>query len=93
MWDADAQKNEQPQNKPGNGMKIVGINLLILLIYTIGLKFVDGGAIFDAILIAAHLFVCIILAIALGSRFWLLSGILVLVIGFSTCVMFSNGIG
>jgi len=93
MWDADPKKNEQPQNKSGDGMKIVGINLLILVIYLIALKFVEGGAIFDALLIAAQLFVCIILAIALRSRYWMLSGILVLVIGFSTCVTLGGAIG
>lgn len=78
---------EQPKRQ-NTGMKIVGYNILALIIYTLlcRLGSTDGGGILDAFLIAIHVFVCIIMAIGSRSWVWLLSGILVLVIGFSTCV-------
>lgn len=83
------------QNKSAAGMKIVGFNILVLVIYT-ALCSIDasgGGFIFDAFLILAHVVVCIIMALAKRSWIWLLSALLVLVIGFSTCVSFSGGLG
>ncbi|WPU92167.1 hypothetical protein SNE25_22865 [Mucilaginibacter sabulilitoris] len=80
------------QNKGAAGMKIVGINILVLVIYTslltIGTN--GGGFIFDAFLILAHVIVCIVMAITKRSWIWLLSAILVLAIGFSTCVSFGG---
>lgn len=80
-----------PSEKPKGqnvGMKIVGYNILALIIYTLLSRFAaaDGGPIFDMFFIAIHVFVCIIMSIVARSWVWLLSGILVLVIGFSTCV-------
>ncbi|SDP75119.1 hypothetical protein SAMN05428975_2506 [Mucilaginibacter sp. OK268] len=78
---------EQPKRQ-NTSMKIVGYNLLALIVYTLLSRFAatDGGAIFDMFFVAIHVFVCIIMAIVARSWVWLLSGILVLVIGFSTCV-------
>lgn len=80
------------QNKSFAGMKIVGINMLILAIYTVlcSIDSSGGGFIFDAFLILIHVLVCIIMAIAKRSWIWLLSGVIVLVIGFSTCVSFGS---
>lgn len=80
------------KDKNLTGMKIVGINILILAVYTLLCKLDsnDGGFIFDAFLIAIHVFVCIIMAIVKRSWMWLLSALLVLGIGFSTCVSFAN---
>ena len=80
------------QSKSFAGMKIVGINMLILAIYAV-LCSIDaggGGFIFDAFLILIHVLVCIIMAIVKRSWIWLLSGVIVLVIGFSTCVSFGS---
>jgi len=41
---------------------------------------------FEAMFIGLQVFVCIIMAIVKRSGMWLLSGFLVLIIGFSTCV-------
>ncbi|MGF7039153.1 hypothetical protein [Mucilaginibacter lappiensis] len=80
------------QNKSYAGMKIVGINILILAIYAVLCSIDSGGGdiIFDAFLILIHVVVCIIMAIVKRSWMWLLSALLVLVIGFSTCVSFGS---
>jgi len=92
MWDPDPPGEQRPGNKPGVNMKIVAYNLLTLVSYTILLKFVDEGEIYDALLIAGQLFACLIIAIVQRSGYWVLSGLLVLVIGFSTCVLLGGGI-
>jgi hypothetical protein len=78
---------EQPKGR-NPGMKIVGYNMLALIIYMLlsRLSANEGGGIFYAFFIAIHVLVCIIMAIGSRSWAWLLSGLLVLVIGFSTCV-------
>lgn len=90
--------NWQPQppfgdkgNKP-SGMKIVGYNLLVFAIYTAlcAATADDGGFIFDMFLIGIHVLVGIVLAIANRNWAWLLSALIVLVIGFSTCVGMIN---
>ena len=80
-----------PVNNEGKrppAMKIVGYNLLVLAAYTIICTITnkDGGAIFDMFFIGIHFFIGIILAIVNKSWIWLLSALMVLIIGFSTCV-------
>ena len=76
--------------KPNAGMTIVGINLLALAFYTIVCKFNEGGVILDAFLIFCHVLTCICFALGKRSWMWFLSAVLVLAIGFSTCVMIGN---
>lgn len=78
-------------NKPSN-MKIVGYNLLVFAAYTVICEVTanDGGFVFDMFFIGIHVIVGIILAIANRSWAWLLSALIVLVIGFSTCVGMLN---
>jgi hypothetical protein len=87
---ATGGSNPAPEQPKGQnpGMKIVGYNILALIIYTLLCRLGGNevGLIFDAFIIVVHVFVCIIAAIASRSWAWLLSGLLVLVIGFSTCV-------
>jgi len=82
-------------NAPGNheekkpsAMKIVGYNLLVFAAYTVicAVTSKDGGFIFDMFFIGIQCFACIILAIINRSLVWLLSALMVLIIGFSTCV-------
>jgi hypothetical protein len=85
-------------NKPQKNFKIgiVGYNMIALAAYTIifGLAAKQGGVIFDALFIFAHVLVGIVLAIAYRSWMWLLSALMVLIIGFSTCAgMLSIGGG
>jgi len=66
--------------------KIVGINLGVLIAYTLMSALSPGGIIFDAFAIVVHVIVCMMLTLTGPKRMqWLLSGVLVLVIGFSTC--------
>jgi hypothetical protein len=85
---AQGPDGDRPPRKPSVDMQILGYNLIALIIYTVAFKFVESGAVFDMLLIAAHLFVCILLSIVKQSGYWLLAGVLVLIIGFSTCVYF-----
>lgn len=73
--------------KPMDGMTVVALNLLALAAYTLAFKFVSGGFIADAFCLVIHVCFCIIKAISDKSWLWLLGGLLVLVIGFSTCAM------
>lgn len=81
-------EEQQPNNepKPNKGIQIVGYNLLALAIYTLAFKFVDGGMILDAILLFFHVLISLIMAAALKNWMWFLAAVLVLAIGFSTCV-------
>ncbi|UOE46906.1 hypothetical protein MTO98_21105 [Mucilaginibacter sp. SMC90] len=91
-------RNENQDKFPGNenkkspAMKIVGYNLLVLAVYTIicAITNKDGGVIFDMFFIGIQFFACIIFAIINRSWVWLLSAIMVLIIGFSTCVGMLN---
>ena len=89
IWDPNPPKEErqpEPGGKPPAGMRNVGFNLLALAFYTIICGFIrDGGIIFDAILIACHFFVCLIMAAVEQKWVWALSALAVLLIGFSTC--------
>lgn len=78
--------------KPNGEMTIVGINLLILVAYTLIFKLGAGseGLLLDAFIIFIHVVVCIGMAIGKKSGFWLLSAFLVLVIGFSTCYLMAG---
>lgn len=76
------------KNNPFPGIGILGINLMILIIYTLLCKMANNldSLAFEAMFIGVQVFVCIGMAIAKRSGMWLLSGFLVLIIGFSTCV-------
>jgi hypothetical protein len=80
------------QGKVPDGMKIVGYNILVLVVYTVLCKFSSdlGGLVAEAFLIGIHVLVCIVMAIIKRSGIWLLAGILVLIIGFSTCIYVGN---
>jgi len=82
--------------KPKPQMKIVGINLLVMVGYTIIARLtvinahgedILGGAILLALLIGVHVLACLLTAAASlkSTRYWLLSSLLVLLVGFSSC--------
>ena len=79
-------QNQPPEGKPASGVKIVGINLGVFVAYTLLSMLTDGGFLFAGILMIVHVFVCIILALYYRKWSWVLGGLLVLIIGFSTCV-------
>lgn len=81
-----------PGNEGSSNFYIVGYNMLALIIYTLALKFSKdlAGYFLDAVLLVVHVLICIILAIAEKGQkvwMWVLSAVLVLVIGISTCVV------
>jgi len=80
------------EGKKPSAMKIVGYNLLVFAAYTVicAVTSKDGGFIFDMFLIGIQFFACIIFAIINRSLVWLLSAIMILIIGFSTCVGLIN---
>lgn len=94
IWDPNPPPPaEEPQpggnNKAMKRMRIVGINLFILLVYTLISAATRGNAaIIDAIFIAIQVVTCLILAIALFDWIWVLSAFVVLLIGLSTCTQF-----
>lgn len=80
-------KSQDPANKKTRkDLRILGLNLLILIAYSILSRLTAGGGILDAVFIGAHLLCCILIGAVERSWAWLLSGLLVLVIGFATCV-------
>jgi hypothetical protein len=81
-----------PQDEKPNsgGMRIVGINLAVLAVYTIISALIRELWVLDMFFIGLQFVTCIVMAIVKRKWSWLLSGILVLVIGFSTCVSLIN---
>lgn len=86
MIEDDQKETKKPL--PGE-MLILTYNLLALAFYTVLCKMDKSGAgfIFDAILIFFHVIFCVIMAAGQNRRYWFLTALLVLIIGFSTCVM------
>jgi hypothetical protein len=78
----------ESKNNPFPEIKILGINLVVLIIYTVLCKMGNGleNLILEAFFIGLQVLVCIVAASAKKSGIWLLSALLVLVIGFSTCI-------
>jgi len=84
-----AEDNSAKEKKRNNGAAIIGYNILALVIYTLLFKLTgDSGAlVLDAFVLFLHVVFCIGMSIGKRSGWWLLSSLLVLVIGFSTCAM------
>lgn len=85
----EEQRNmQEPPVNTTSSLKIVGINLAVFFIYTvIGIASMgeDGG--FSAMILAViHAFICVIIAIIARRWVWVLSALLLIVIGFATCV-------
>jgi len=79
------------ENKPKktiSNMHIVGINLAILVSYTIIFRFINGGFIFDAFFIGIQFLTCLIAAMVFDKGIWVLSAFVVVLIGLSTCAEF-----
>jgi len=88
-------KNEPQKPRPDYKIMIVGINLAVLATYTIYNSVHrdhDGYIVIgEAFLIAVQIIICLITAIFVYRKEFLLSALVVLLIGFSTCwVVFYN---
>ena len=86
------EKTENPVTKLR--LVIIVINILVLIGYTIYFDVADKGEynfIAVAILNAIQFIICLITAIFIYRKEFLLSAALVVLIGFSTCVMVIGG--
>lgn len=72
--------------KSSKDLRILGLNLLILVGYSIISRFTEGGPLLDAGFLAIHICFCMIMAGVARNWAWVLSGVTVLIIGFATCV-------
>ena len=78
-----------PPKRPDSkiNMKIAGYNLAAMLVY--GLLFVgvmgNDGFILFGLVFLGHAFACLIVAIVQRKWVWVLSSVLIVIIGFSTC--------
>lgn len=77
--------SEEKMRKYSLNMRIVGVNLLVLAGYTIISRVIPGGFILNGYAIIVHFILCLIKAIIHKSWIWLLTAIMVLLIGCSTC--------
>lgn len=82
------EKEKADPEKTPNRWRIVGYNILGLIIYTLLCRFTEGGIFLDCLLVGIHFLCCIIVAISVKKWEWVLSAFLVLAIGFSTCVTY-----
>lgn len=84
----------QKGNRGNNKMIVAGINLLILMAYTVYFrKFAYEELIIlaEAISIFIHVLLCLVLAIFVLRKEFLFSALIVLLIGFSSCwIVFTN---
>jgi hypothetical protein len=74
-------------DKPAANYKILGGNLLVFALYTLtALSTGTDGGVAALCLAGIQFIICTILAIAYKRSVWFLSAVLVLIIGFGTCV-------
>jgi hypothetical protein len=73
---------------------VVAINMAVMIAYTLYTRYVESGElniILNAFFVGIHAVLCLILAIFVWRKEFLLSALLVLLIGFSTCwVIFTH---
>ena len=78
-------KDESDDKRSASGMQILGINLGVLAVYTIVSGFVRGGIAMDTVCLFFHAIICFAVALVHRPQVWILSGLMVAIIGFSTC--------
>lgn len=76
----------EEENKIKEKWKVVGYNTLALMGYTLLCRFVSGGIIFDCVLVGIHFLIAMILSISLKKLEWLFSALIIIIVGFSTCI-------
>ncbi len=79
----------EEENKNLVGFKIIGLNLLIFVVYVL-LFLVGKLAELALFLYFLHFFACIIVGAVKKNLYWILSGVLIILIGFSTCIFLLN---
>nr|WP_294794309.1 hypothetical protein [uncultured Mucilaginibacter sp.] len=83
----DKPQNETPEQPKTPAMKIVGYNLLVVLSYGIPcvISGDESGLMFYAIMVVIHFLFCVCAAIYTSKLIWLLSGLLIIIVGLSFC--------
>ena len=85
MMEDDKMPTEEPTET--SSLKIVGLNILVFAIYTVICVSAGGEAGFFAFVLAGiQAFICVIVAIIAKRWIWVLSALMLLVIGFATCL-------
>jgi hypothetical protein len=79
--------NKKQRSKHDQKIIVIGINLAVLAAYTIyfGVNKDSEMAIAEAFFIAIQIIICLITAIFVYRKEFLLSALVILLIGFSTC--------
>ena len=78
---------EEKEEKSISGIAIVGYNLLSLLVYTVIFRLIGGaGFILFGLIFLCHFVMCLLLTFSDKKHlYWLLSAVIVLIVGISTC--------
>jgi len=81
--------NDKENKKKDRTVLIAGINITILIGYTVWIRAIEGNnnALALGLLIIFHIILCIIISPFIYSKGFLLSALLVLLVGFSTCYL------
>lgn len=79
----------EEENNNLKGFKIIGLNLLIFVVCVI-LLFVSPFKSFAITLYILHLLFCVIIGAVTENLYWILSSLIIILIGFSTCVILFN---
>jgi len=80
--------DEQQQSKRTDSFMIIGCNLLLMVAYTVLDRVSGSGGMLDCTFLLIHVVTCWVFSISRKSWAWSLAGLLVLLIGASTCVKF-----
>lgn len=88
MKSPDMEENPTPPKERNNSTsKIVGFNMLAMVIYTIICRFAqEAGPVIDMFLIGIHFLICLFALMTKNKSAWALSAALVLLLGCSSCV-------
>jgi len=88
--DDPAGKEDKPEkSKSGTSgkMALVGANLLFMVFYFVLARSAGPQGFMPlSFIIVFHFILCVSVGIVRDSKFWILGGLLVLIIGFATCV-------
>ena len=81
--------SDEMNNKKDKTMMIVGVNLIIMISYTLIVRTTLGldGAFLLALMLAFHFILCLLIAPFIHGKAFVLSSLAVLLIGFSTCYL------
>ncbi|NCD70597.1 hypothetical protein [Mucilaginibacter agri] len=78
---------QEKYKKPYSEVTILGVNLAIFALYTIlGVLGKEDALIASFFAAVIHFVICTIMAIVARRWVWFLAGVLILIIGFGTCV-------